>query len=63
MLPEGALSPNNCGEHEEVRTGPPAGREKGLSYVPWVCEQFKLLFAAKKPVLHCRLDLTTVYAT
>jgi hypothetical protein len=28
MLPEGALNPNNCGEHEEVRTGPPVGRGK-----------------------------------
>ena len=42
---EGVLNPYNCGEHDEVRMGPPAGTGKGVSCVLCVSELFKLLFA------------------
>ena len=33
MLPEGALSPNNCGEHARGKDGTVVERGKGCSYV------------------------------
>ena len=45
MLPEGVLTPITSASTREVRTGPPAGRGKGLSYVLWVFKQLKRMFA------------------